>query len=69
MGILKLMDFLKKKHPSVLQSRSASEFSGKILAVDTPSTIYQFLVKTMSKQIGILSILCEQTKWDKHPCR
>lgn len=51
MGIVNLMQFLKKKCPHLLKPHTPAFYKGKRLAIDAPSTIYKFLIKTMSMEI------------------
>jgi hypothetical protein len=53
MGILRLGDFLKKSYPHLYTKKPLSAFKNKTYAVDASSTIYSFLVKTIS--INLLS--------------
>jgi hypothetical protein len=55
MGIIRLMDFLKKNYPNAIKSAYADSLKDNIVAIDASSSIYQFLVKTISKTFFILA--------------
>ena len=48
MGVIKLMNFIESKCPSVINHCSPLHFKNKTLAIDSPSAIYKFLIKTIS---------------------
>ena len=48
MGVLKLMDFIRKKFPNAIKSTTVASYQNKTLAIDTSNWIYQFLIKTQS---------------------
>ncbi len=66
MGIIKLMDFIKATCPTIIRNRSPLHYKNKVLAIDSPSAIYKFLIKTISTPILIHSILPIKSK---HPNR
>lgn len=49
MGILKLMDFIRDRFSRAITNKNALDFYGKILTIDASNTMYQFLIKTQSK--------------------
>jgi hypothetical protein len=49
MGILKLMDFIKARHPKCIHPKFGQNYQNLILAIDASNTMYQFLIKTQSK--------------------
>lgn len=53
MGVIKLMDFIKSKCPSIITHFPALHYKNKTLAIDSPSAIYKFLVKTISNEFVI----------------
>lgn len=53
MGILKLMDFIKKKFPQAISYTNMESYQNKTLAIDASNWIYQFLIKTQSKLFAI----------------
>ena len=55
MGVLKLMDFIKKKFPKSIVKRSIPDFSNKVLTIDASNWMYQFLIKTQSTIDSIIS--------------
>jgi hypothetical protein len=48
MGVIKLMNFIESKCPSIIAHYPALHYKNKTLAIDTPSAIYKFLIKTIS---------------------
>jgi len=48
MGVIKLMSFIESKCSNAIIHRSPLYYKGKTLAIDSPSAIYKFLVKTIS---------------------
>lgn len=51
MGVMKLMNFIESKCPSIVNHYSPLHYKNKTLAIDSPSAIYKFLIKTISKSI------------------
>ena len=48
MGILRLMQFVKKKAPSAITTTTLKELRGEIIACDASMAMYQFLIATQN---------------------
>lgn len=43
MGISKIFDLIKKKCPEAIKQRTASDFKGKIIAIDSSMVLLQLI--------------------------
>ena len=55
MGAIKLMNFIKIKCSSIISHYPALHYRNKTLAIDSPSAIYKFLIKTISNLFNNLA--------------
>jgi len=60
MGVIKLMNFIESKCPSIISHYPPLHYRNKTLAIDSPSAIYKFLIKTIS--IFILTVASSSSK-------